>query len=372
MPRLKLPNGFLTVSCLAEFKPDGTERLGEQIAVLFVVIGNQHPVLRVPGLDPHYTAGVSGLLRQAGNVPSAQADLDMEDAALTFLAADRDVPSHQTRKSTTNGQAKPRSRSDLLPALGLFKALEQPGDVLFGNALACILHFGHKTQPSGLPGACAEPQCNAACLRELHGIAQQVTEHLPHLSFVGHDVAGQLADALHNQVQFLRVGVDAEHRLQVIDERMQIEGRRVQYDAPSLDLRDFEDVIDDRQQVLAAAIDDIQLLQLLGGRCRIALHQLGEPQNRSHRRTDFMRHVRQKDALGAVGGFGVSCSFCQFSLQSHLLSDVLDGQEDDPLFSRHSLNLPGIQKHDAPANVSKIVVDLIFIKGCLLGKDGFQ
>src|SRR3990170_8569744 len=54
------------------------------------------------------------------------------------------------------------------------------------------------------------------------------------------------------------------------------------------------------------------------------------------------------------------------------LSDVLDGQEDDPFLSQHSLNLPGIQKHYAPANGSKIVFDLIVIKGCLLGKDGFQ
>ncbi len=37
-----------------------------------------------------------------------------------------------------------------------------------------------------------------------------------------------------------------------------------------------------------------------------------------------------------------------------------------------SLYLPGIQKHDAPANGGKIVFNLIVVKGCLLGKDGFQ
>jgi hypothetical protein len=36
------------------------------------------------------------------------------------------------------------------------------------------------------------------------------------------------------------------------------------------------------------------------------------------------------------------------------------------------LNLPGIQKHDAPANGGKIVFNLIVVKGCLLRKDGFQ
>ena len=54
------------------------------------------------------------------------------------------------------------------------------------------------------------------------------------------------------------------------------------------------------------------------------------------------------------------------------LGDVLDSQKDDPLLSRRAFNLPGIQKHYAPANVSKIVFNLIIIKGCLFGKDGFQ
>jgi len=43
-----------------------------------------------------------------------------------------------------------------------------------------------------------------------------------------------------------------------------------------------------------------------------------------------------------------------------------------PLFSRLSFNLPGIQKHYASADVGKVVFDLIVVKGCLLGKDGFQ
>ena len=52
--------------------------------------------------------------------------------------------------------------------------------------------------------------------------------------------------------------------------------------------------------------------------------------------------------------------------------DILDDQEEDPLFSQHSLNLPGMQKHDALANGGKIVFNFIVVKGCLFGKDGFQ
>ena len=54
------------------------------------------------------------------------------------------------------------------------------------------------------------------------------------------------------------------------------------------------------------------------------------------------------------------------------LGDVLDGQKNDPFFSRPPLNLPGIQKHDALANGGKIVLNFIVVEGCLLGQDGFQ
>ncbi len=54
------------------------------------------------------------------------------------------------------------------------------------------------------------------------------------------------------------------------------------------------------------------------------------------------------------------------------LGNIFDGQENNPFFTQHSLNLPGIQQHYAPANGGKIVFNLIVIKGCFLGKDGFQ
>ena len=54
------------------------------------------------------------------------------------------------------------------------------------------------------------------------------------------------------------------------------------------------------------------------------------------------------------------------------LGDVLDGQQNDLFFAQHSFNLPGIQKHYTFTNGGKIVFNLIVVKGCFLGKDGFQ
>ena len=54
------------------------------------------------------------------------------------------------------------------------------------------------------------------------------------------------------------------------------------------------------------------------------------------------------------------------------LGYILDGKQDDTLFSRRPLDLPGVQKHDTPADVSKIVFNLVVIEGRLLREDGFQ
>ena len=52
--------------------------------------------------------------------------------------------------------------------------------------------------------------------------------------------------------------------------------------------------------------------------------------------------------------------------------DVLDSQQNDLRLSNSPFNLPGIQKHDASADGGEIVNNLIVVKECLLGKDGFQ
>src|ERR1035437_1026401 len=64
--------------------------------------------------------------------------------------------------------------------------------------------------------------------------------------------------------------------------------------------------------------------------------------------------------------------FFQAVLYFPAVGDIIYGQEDYPLFSQHSFNLPGIQKHYAPAYGRKIMFNLIVVKCCFLGKDGFE
>src|SRR5687767_12538010 len=72
--------------------------------------------------------------------------------------------------------------------------------------------------------------------------------------------------------------------------------------------------------MLAASVDGSQVLALSGGEVLVAQHELGETQNGVHRGADFVRHVRQEDALGAV-------SLLQRLLVAFAFGDVSGGGE---------------------------------------------
>ena len=80
------------------------------------------------------------------------------------------------------------------------------------------------------------------------------------------------------------------------------EGERGRFDVqlPGLDLREVEDVVDQREQRLAAAADRSQVFALLGSERR-AGEELGHADDRVHRRADLVAHVGQELALEPVG-----------------------------------------------------------------------
>ena len=109
-----------------------------------------------------------------------------------------------------------------------------------------------------------DAQHDAALLGELDRVAEQVHQHLAQLALVGHDVARARPGAISNsRAQPLLLGAQAEHLLQALQQVVQVEGLLVQRGAPGLDLGHLQHVVDQPQQVLAAAVDDLQVLPLL-------------------------------------------------------------------------------------------------------------
>ena len=94
---------------------------------------------------------------------------------------------------------------------------------------------------------------------------------------------------------------------------------RLQLEAPGLDLRKIEDVVDDGEQGLARAVDGFGVLPLLRSQHGVE-QERGHSDHTVHRRPELVTHGGQELGLRAVGGFGGGF----FALQD---TDVADDGE---------------------------------------------
>ena len=112
-------------------------------------------------------------------------------------------------------------------------------------------------------------------------------------------------------MQALRPGCGLLHLHDVVDglengKVLLLQGHRVGFD-----LGNVEDVVDYGEQMLGrrlALVEPVDLLGIGG----TAQHELGHAHDAAHRGAQFMAHVGEEDALGAVGGFGRVTTLRQF------------------------------------------------------------
>src|SRR6185436_15047078 len=121
----------------------------------------------------------------------------------------------------------------------------------------------------------------------------QVLEDLRHALRVGVD-GGRQVRLLDDAEQDLLVG---RHRLegfgQAVREFADVDAGVRQVDLARLDLRQVQDVIDQRQQVVAGGTDATRVFHLFGRQVAVAVvgQQLGEDQRAVERRAQLVRHV---------------------------------------------------------------------------------
>ena len=115
-------------------------------------------------------------------------------------------------------------------------------------------------------------------------------------------VSGSRVDARLDRQALVR-GQRTDQRDGGVHALAQAERRRLELHAPGLDLREVEDVVDDRQQRLAARADDRRLLALLGVEVA-AQQQAAHADHRIHRRADLVAHGGEERALRGVRRVG--------------------------------------------------------------------
>src|SRR5690348_15120652 len=136
-------------------------------------------------------------------------------------------------------------------------------------------------------------------MRELERVRQQVLQHLLQALQVGEHRRRQPRISADEEIDALRLGDVAERALDVARELVEANVRRVHDDGARLDLRQVEDVVDERQQIVAGRVDRFRELDLL--RPQVALRVLAElvreNEQAVERRAQLVRHVREEFGL---------------------------------------------------------------------------
>ena len=107
----------------------------------------------------------------------------------------------------------------------------------------------------------------------------------------------------------------------------QIEVDRVEIQFARFDLGKIQNVVDQREQRIRGHLRQSQILALFGVELRVE-HQFRHAHDAVHGRADFMAHVGQEFALGAVGRFGRFLGALQIRFGFLAVGDV-DVHADD-------------------------------------------
>jgi hypothetical protein len=109
-------------------------------------------------------------------------------------------------------------------------------------------------------------------------------------------------------------------------------GRRLDAEVARFDLGDVEDVVDQVEQLSAAVADraeeflPLAFVTVVGA----ADQELGEAEDAVERRADFVAHVGEEFAFGAVSLFGVSLGDFAFEVGDREFVDAAGGVAADP------------------------------------------
>ena len=177
----------------------------------------------------------------------------------------------------------------------LLERLEHPREFVRGDPDAGVAHL----DPDA-PAIVPDDDRHAAGIGELHGIADEIDQDLSHALRVARLPGGAGERTVEMQLQALRAGAAGRQVDDVAQRRPEIEGGRHQLQLAGFRPGEIEDVVDEFQQVLPGALDEIQPLAV-GRRDDLVAHQPDRAQDAVQRRAHLVTHGREELALhGAV------------------------------------------------------------------------
>ena len=251
-----------------------------------------------------------------------------EDTALAVdpSALGGELATHELRQPAADGKAK--ARPAVPPRDGrirLAERLEEPLHAVGADADAGVADLDLEpptvgTAPCPPQGRAGERQLGFAALGELHRVGEEVDEDLAQPALVADDRARQRCIRRIQELDPLCRRRGGEHVDGAFDAGGKGERLVLQLDLARLDLREVEDVVDDRQECITGRPDDLGVVALLLVQGCVQ-QQPAHPDDRVHRRADLMAHGGQEGALGLVRVLGRLARRLRLAEQSR----VVDG-----------------------------------------------
>jgi hypothetical protein len=163
--------------------------------------------------------------------------------------APADAAAHQADQLLADGQAQPGAAVATGGArLGLRELLEDAGQCRLGDADAGV-RDGEAQVDMVLAGADRlDVQVDVAVLRELHGVVQQVHQHLAQAAGIQQHLLRHARCQPADQLEPGALRREGDEAGDFVHQRVQVGLDGIQFELAGLDLRQVEDVVDQAQQ----------------------------------------------------------------------------------------------------------------------------
>ena len=259
-----------------------------------------------------------------------QLQFEVHGAAPTGLAIDHEGAAHLRHEAL--GDHEPEARTAEAPrdrTVGLRERREEQLLVRRGDADAGVLDRELQTSEGGRRRRQrGHPQTDVPGLGELHGVADEVVQHLAEPQRVAHERRGQAGLDTKVELHALAFGAKREEVDDGLEQLIEVELRLLDQDPIGLQLGIVEDVVERRQQRLRGAVDALEVLSDPRRQLGQARPECGEADDRVHRRADLVAHVGEEHALGGVRCLGLDLRPFQRLLDRDLGREVVVDADD--------------------------------------------
>ena len=178
----------------------------------------------------------------------------------------------------------------------LAEGVEEAGPRLVADPNPRVAHRKADRHPVALFGGEVNTQGDLTPLGELHRVAQEVEKDLAQPPRIAHHPAGDRLAHVDNQLDPLLRGAPRHQGRHPLGALAQVKGDLLEGELARLDLGEVEDVVEDREERLAARPDGLRVAPLLESEVGIE-EDLHHPEHAVHRGANLVAHVGEELAL---------------------------------------------------------------------------